>query len=75
MSKLNAQKATNGKIGCLTPEQAKERICAQGMTLKEFAKKRGLNYRTVSEVIRGVNKGLRGEGHAAAVALGIKRSA
>ncbi len=56
----------------LTPEQAKARLQQQGVTLTEFAKKKGLNYRTVSEVIRGVNKGLRGEGHRAAVALGIK---
>jgi len=40
--------------------------------LKEFAKRNNFSYRTVSEVVRGVNKGLYGEGHRVAVALGIK---
>jgi gp16 family phage-associated protein len=67
----HAARSTNAAP--LTPDQAKARVYEKGMTLKEFAKKQGLNYRTVSEVIRGVNKGLFGEGHRAAVALGIKR--
>lgn len=55
-----------------TPEAAKQDLRAQGVTLREFAKTRGFKYRTVSEVVRGVNKGLYGEGHRVAVALGIK---
>jgi gp16 family phage-associated protein len=45
----------------------------QGITLSEFARLHGFKYRTVSEVIRGVNKGLYGEGHRVAVALGLKK--
>lgn len=55
-----------------TPESAKKALHEQGVTLKEFAKRNGFKYRTVSEVIRGVNKGVYGEGHKVAVALGLK---
>ena len=53
--------------------QAKARVYERGLTLKQFAEQNQLTYRTVSEVVRGVNKGLFGEGHRAAVALGIKQ--
>jgi gp16 family phage-associated protein len=56
----------------LTPEMAKQRLYAEGITLTQFARQHGFKYRTVSEVIRGVNKGMYGEGHKVAVALGIK---
>jgi gp16 family phage-associated protein len=59
----------------LTPEQAKQRLYAKGVTLTQFAERHGFKYRTVSEVVRGVNKGLYGEGHRVAVALGIKATA
>jgi len=55
-----------------TPEGAKQAIYAKGWTLKEYASRNGFKYRTVSEVIRGVNKGLYGEGHQVAAALGLK---
>ena len=62
----------NGRSGGKSPEAAKRDLYAKGMTLREFAQKKGFKYRTVSEVVRGVNKGLYGEGHRVAVALGIK---
>lgn len=74
-TKVNAQRqkkiltATNV---ALSPADAKRALIAQGITLTEFAKRHGFKYRTVSEVVRGVNKGLYGEGHRIAVALGIK---
>lgn len=55
-----------------TREEAKAALQAEGITLKQFAATNRLSYRIVSEVVRGVNKGLYGEGHKAAVALGIK---
>jgi len=73
MSKGSSKRATSVDAGPLTADQAKQAVYERGMTLKEFAKRRGLKYRTVSDVIRGVNKGLFGEGHKAAVALGMKR--
>lgn len=55
-----------------TPDSAKKALYAEGVTLKSFAEQNGFKYRTVSEVVRGVNKGLYGEGHKVAVALGLK---
>jgi gp16 family phage-associated protein len=55
-----------------SPEAAKQALQARGVTLKEFARQHGFKYRMVSDVIRGVNKGLYGEGHQVAVKLGIK---
>ena len=56
-------------------KQAKAELQSKGITLREFAQRNGFTYRTVSEVIRGVNKGLYGEGHRVAVALGLKGAA
>lgn len=56
----------------LTPEEAKRRLYSNGVTLTQFAEQHGFKYRTVSEVVRGVNKAIHGEGHRVAVALGIK---
>lgn len=56
-----------------SPAAAKLTLQMQGITLSEFARRHGFKYRTVSEVVRGVNKGLYGEGHRVAVALGLKR--
>lgn len=70
MSKQKSMQATN--VSVLSGEEAKRRIYAQGMTLGQFAERHNLTYRVVSEVIRGVNKGLYGEGHRAAKALGMK---
>lgn len=62
----------NSRAKVLTPDEAKSRLRAKGVTLTQFAQRHGFKYRTVSEVVRGVNKGLYGEGHRVAVALGIK---
>lgn len=56
-----------------SPAAAKRTLQLQGITLSEFARQHGFKYRTVSEVIRGVNKGRYGEGHRVAVALGLKQ--
>jgi gp16 family phage-associated protein len=70
MKTAGSHLATCPRVG--SPKEAKSALYAKGITLKEFAKKNGFKYRTVSEVVRGVNKGLYGEGHQVAVALGIK---
>jgi gp16 family phage-associated protein len=74
MSNAAARKSTsvNHRGRTLTPDEAKRRLHAKGVTLTQFALRHGFKYRTVSEVVRGVNKGLYGEGHRVAVALGIK---
>jgi gp16 family phage-associated protein len=55
-----------------TPAAAKQALQNDGITLRAFAAQHGFKYRTVSEVVRQVNKGLYGEGHRVAVALGLK---
>lgn len=74
MGQKSAPKPTNvnTRQEPLTPEEAKQRLYAKGVTLTQFAEQHGFKYRTVSEVVRGVNKALYGEGHRVAVALGIK---
>jgi gp16 family phage-associated protein len=74
MATIAAKKSTNvnHRAKVLTAEQAKSRLYQKGVTLTQFAERHGFKYRTVSEVVRGVNKGLYGEGHRVAVALGMK---
>lgn len=62
-------------IQAKTPQEAKQMLQEKGVTLKQFAVKHNFDYRTVSEVVRGVNKGLYGEGHKVAVAFGLKKAA
>lgn len=62
-------------IRAKTPQEAKQLLQEKGVTLKQFAVKHNFDYRTVSEVVRGVNKGLYGEGHKVAVAFGLKKAA
>lgn len=70
--KLERSHSEPQRHGAHNPSAAKQALYAKGVTLKEFAERNGFRYRTVSEVVRGVNKGLYGEGHRVAVALGIK---
>lgn len=72
MNKSKVTRATNVSGAALSGEAAKKRVYDMGLTLGQFAQRNGLSYRVVSEVIRGVNKGLYGEGHRAAKALGMK---
>ncbi len=62
-------------IRASTPEEAKRQLQEKGVTLRQFAESHQFSYRTVSEVVRGVNKGLYGEGHKVAVAFGLKKAA
>lgn len=78
MTKKEARKATNAVVPIIrakTAQEAKQLLQDKGFTLRQFATSNGLDYRTVSEVVRGVNKGLHGKGHKVAVAFGIKNAA
>ena len=59
-------------LSAKSPAEAKQLLQQKGITLKQFAMMHKFGYRTVSEVVRGVNKGLYGEGHKVAVAFGLK---
>ncbi|MGV8861551.1 MAG: DNA-binding protein [Pseudomonas sp.] len=56
----------------LTPDEAKQRIIDQGISIREFARSNGLDEHTTYQVLSGRKKGRRGEAHKCAVALGIK---
>lgn len=56
----------------LSGDEVKTRLREQGTTLKDWAKRHGYPYHTVSNVVRGINRGSYGMGHRIAVALGMK---
>lgn len=45
---------------------------ANGITITSWCRQQGLSYHVVKELLYGRNKGIRGESHRAAIALGIK---
>lgn len=55
-----------------TPDQALADLSRRGTSIAGFARKHGLKYMTVWQVLHGQKKGLRGEAHRAAVLLGLK---
>ena len=56
----------------MTVEQVKARFAAEGISLAEWARARGYNYRTVYAVLNGKRSNKRGLGHKIAVELGLK---
>lgn len=56
----------------LTPEQARERLFRDGITIKVFCQRHQLNRSMVSDLLNGRKKGLRGETRRAAILLGMK---
>lgn len=55
-----------------TPEQAHAWFITHGVCIAEWCKQRGFNRFTVFDLLRRKRKGIRGEAHKAAVALGMK---
>jgi gp16 family phage-associated protein len=56
----------------LSPEEARAKLDEQGLSIAKWAVKNGLNPNTVSDLLNGRKKGVRGESHNAAVLLGLK---
>lgn len=54
-----------------TANQIKHRLRQQGKTLKDFARENGFQYRTVSDVMRGLRQGNYGEGREVRLKLGL----
>lgn len=77
MSRVNVA-AGRGRSGAarvrvpLSGEEVKTRMREQGTSLKEWARKHGYSYDTVSCVVRGINRATYGQGHRIALALGMK---
>lgn len=59
-------------MSTLTPDQAKQRIFNQGMTISGWARVHGYKPRIVSCVLNGQIKGRHGLSHEIAVKLGLK---
>ena len=55
-----------------TPEEIREEIARQGISIAEWAERHGLKPRPVYDVLSKRNKGCFGEAHRAAVLLGLK---
>lgn len=55
-----------------SPEQVKQRLRMQGITITQWAEARGYPRQEVYRVLNGQNKGRFGRGHEIAVALGMK---
>lgn len=56
----------------LSAAEARARLEARGVSIARWAVKNGLNPNTVSDLLSGRKKGVRGEAHRAAVLLGMK---
>jgi len=61
-----------GSDRVLSPEQVKQRLRMQGVTITEWAKARGYTRNEVYRVLNGQQKGYFGKAHDIAVALGMK---
>lgn len=68
---MTAQRTGVSKLR--TPEEARQFLRDNGITVVEFARQNGLDRHAVNDALRGVGKGNFGKSHQAAIALGIKR--
>ena len=55
-----------------TPQEIRNEWSRKGITQNSWARKHGFECASVSQVLNGVNKASRGQGHKIAVTLGIK---
>ncbi|MBA3997292.1 MAG: DNA-binding protein [Candidatus Accumulibacter sp.] len=55
-----------------TSQEVRTEWLRKGLGQNDWARKHGFNPATVSQVLNGINKGSRGEGHKIAVMLGLK---
>jgi len=69
---LPRQKEFASPSRLLTPKEARAKLEEQGLSIARWAKSHGLNPNTVSDLLNGRKKGVRGESHNAAVLLGLK---
>jgi len=55
-----------------TPAAVRAEFARKGLSIAEWARENGLSVPRVYDVLLGRNKGVRGDAHKAAVALGLK---
>lgn len=58
-----------------TPEQVKAEFEAAGVTMKDWCEAHGIDRYVVTDLMRGVRKGIRGKSHEVAIMLGLKDGA
>ncbi len=56
-----------------TPDEVRAELAKKGISIAKWATSNRLNPNTVSDLLAGRKKGVRGESHRAAVLLGLKR--
>jgi gp16 family phage-associated protein len=56
-----------------TGDQVKEEFLSAGRSIAEWARERGFNPNIVYGVLRGERRAIRGQAHAIAVSLGMKK--
>ena len=56
-----------------THQEAREWLGEQGITITQWSEDHGFSHPLVREVLAGRKKGLRGQAHNIAIALGMKR--
>ncbi len=74
MSKSNSRCKPAPEAPLRTAEQARDWLLEQGVTATQFARENGLSLDSVKDLLLGRSKARSGKGHAAAVALGMKRN-
>lgn len=55
-----------------TPQEIRAEWLRKGLGQNDWARRHGFSPATVSQVLNGINKSTRGDGHKIAVLLGIK---
>jgi gp16 family phage-associated protein len=55
-----------------TPQEIKDEWIRKGLGQNDWARRHGFHPATVSQVLNGINKATKGDGHRIAVMLGIK---
>lgn len=55
-----------------TPESAQQWLVAHGITVSELARQNKIHRATLTDLLRGQNKGNYGQAHLGAIALGLK---
>ncbi len=55
-----------------TCQEVRDYFTMQGLTIRKWAKENNFHEKTVYEVIAGRRRGVRGQAHLVAIALGIK---
>lgn len=73
MSRPKARRTLSRNAPLRSPEEARQWLRDNGMSVSEFARSNGFSRDAVNDLVIGRSQGERGEAHRAAIALGMKR--